>query len=577
MRFIKSIITLLIILLLVGTAQAADYYISTDGLDTNVGNLSQPWGNLSKCATDMVAGDTCWVINGTYNNQPTANYISSGTAENPIIIKTYNGTPRFIHNTSAWFFKVVTQSYIELRGPFYHEGGSATGNVIVVFNSSHIYIGNLTINGTASDAMNIEASNNLLIENNDIAKQYLATGHSIAIYGYDYSKGDYPNQAPNENITIRNNTIHNFYTHNGIDIHSGVNNTLIEGNTFYDGNQRAIWYHQGYTGGKLNYNGIVRNNIFRDAQSASGIFISNGYNITVTNNTFSNYSTINDGYCIRSGWWVDSGDPGDKGTVIDVNVSYNTISDCFKSIVVYSQNITNFPIGNVTLLKNTVLNSAAYPGRGYISLPTTATSILIQDTNLNVSGDYIVKDISLIPYILKYNNTMYRLGVDGNVQQTVTYYPNGTSFNILSNDNSQTYTLNLSSIPNNQVVTSYINSYTPNVTSNLVTFIATSTDGNLVNYSMWNLDTNYYYNVTVNGSVVNQTLNSGSTGSVAWSNSTWNGAKTISVVRGDAAPTGIDITRLYQGMINTIYSNKTIKHSSSESSEVPSALNMVVS
>lgn len=67
----------------------ATYYVSTSGSDTNAGtSTGAAFRNVQKCATVMIAGDTCQIAAGTYREKvaPTAN----GTATNRI---TYVAAP----------------------------------------------------------------------------------------------------------------------------------------------------------------------------------------------------------------------------------------------------------------------------------------------------------------------------------------------------------------------------------------------------------------------------------------------------------------------------------------------------
>jgi hypothetical protein len=46
--------------------QAATYYVSPSGVDTNPGTLAQPYRTVQKAATVAVAGDTVLLRAGTY-------------------------------------------------------------------------------------------------------------------------------------------------------------------------------------------------------------------------------------------------------------------------------------------------------------------------------------------------------------------------------------------------------------------------------------------------------------------------------------------------------------------------------
>lgn len=84
-------------LLMTGSAQAATYYVSTTGNDSNSGAIDAPYRTIDRCTKAPTApGDTCLVKAGTYlasdaGRTDIAVYISStsvaGTAANPITLK----------------------------------------------------------------------------------------------------------------------------------------------------------------------------------------------------------------------------------------------------------------------------------------------------------------------------------------------------------------------------------------------------------------------------------------------------------------------------------------------------------
>mgnify|MGYP000536512167 CR=1 FL=1 len=71
---------------------ATSYYVKGDtGLDTNPGTLASPFQTIQKCATVMVAGDTCYIRTGVYR-EPTIVPLNSGTSSTNLIkFAAYNG------------------------------------------------------------------------------------------------------------------------------------------------------------------------------------------------------------------------------------------------------------------------------------------------------------------------------------------------------------------------------------------------------------------------------------------------------------------------------------------------------
>lgn len=70
-----------------GSVAAKDYYVSKKGKDTNSGTLNNPFQTISKAASQMKAGDICYIMEGTYHE--VLNPKNSGTKKKPITFKNY--------------------------------------------------------------------------------------------------------------------------------------------------------------------------------------------------------------------------------------------------------------------------------------------------------------------------------------------------------------------------------------------------------------------------------------------------------------------------------------------------------
>lgn len=71
----RFLLALACLLLGVGPAAAATYYVSTGGNDSNAGTQAAPWRTLAKANATLVAGDACLIAAGTYTDpiSPAAN------------------------------------------------------------------------------------------------------------------------------------------------------------------------------------------------------------------------------------------------------------------------------------------------------------------------------------------------------------------------------------------------------------------------------------------------------------------------------------------------------------------------
>ena len=93
-RRIPALVVAVLALLAVGAVAPAaasggtTYYVAATGSDSNAGTSGAPFRNVQKCATVMVAGDTCQIADGTYRETVTP--AASGTAANRI---TYVAAP----------------------------------------------------------------------------------------------------------------------------------------------------------------------------------------------------------------------------------------------------------------------------------------------------------------------------------------------------------------------------------------------------------------------------------------------------------------------------------------------------
>jgi hypothetical protein len=79
---------------------ASDYYVATNGDDTNPGTLAQPFATIQKAADTMSAGDTCYIRGGSYHEEAVIDNLD-GTSGNPITFTNYNGETVTFDGTKA--------------------------------------------------------------------------------------------------------------------------------------------------------------------------------------------------------------------------------------------------------------------------------------------------------------------------------------------------------------------------------------------------------------------------------------------------------------------------------------------
>ena len=77
---------------------AATFYVSPTGSDSNPGTELSPWKSIGKAASTLSAGDTAIVVNGIYT-EPQIQFTKSGTASQPIVIRAQNKHQAILSST----------------------------------------------------------------------------------------------------------------------------------------------------------------------------------------------------------------------------------------------------------------------------------------------------------------------------------------------------------------------------------------------------------------------------------------------------------------------------------------------
>jgi len=281
-----------IALLISYTAYSSTYYVSTGGLNNNVGSILLPWKTLQYASDEVKAGDTVIVKPGNY-----AGFVlgwddsKSGIAGDPIVFKAEPGaTITSKNNTTADGINLEGSSYIVIDGfTITNTGGSITRAGIRSVTNTDVVIRNNTISGMGIWAIFTGFSNNILIENNRCS-------NSIKEHGIYFSNSG-------DNPIIRNNIS---FSNNGCGIHMNgdesqgedgiISNALVEGN---------IIYNNGMAGGSgINCDGVqnsvIRNNLLYD-NHASGISL---YKIDAAEPAKDNLIISNTIYMASDGGWA---------------------------------------------------------------------------------------------------------------------------------------------------------------------------------------------------------------------------------------------------------------------------------
>jgi parallel beta-helix repeat protein len=234
LKLIKSKILIVCLLLLLsllinGNAVAAAYYISPNGSDNNPGTESQPFKTIQKAADIVQAGDTVYIMEGTYPGFWIRD--KHGTANAWIVFKPYPGhnviSDPYINNYNPFkSVEIVRSSYIEVNGFEITDSNPAQNNTT----DFAVYSQGLSKGGISTDRY----SSYIRIINNHIHH----TGGNTIYSGYD-----------SHHFEILNNYIHDVgWSKRSVGMYLGGDDHIIRGNIIHDAYGYGIHVYSYYTG-----------------------------------------------------------------------------------------------------------------------------------------------------------------------------------------------------------------------------------------------------------------------------------------------------------------------------------------
>jgi len=202
-----------------GTASAADYYVATWGNNSNTGlSVDHAWKNPSYAVSKSNAGDTIYLVNGTWYNEHVV-FANSGNASHPITLTAYNGTPVLdgVDKTGYGIY-ILDKSYINISNlaiQNYYYGIFTDSNLDKV---TEIHINFVNISHTANSAVRFgNYASYSSLENSVVSD---AGWNIISITG---TFGDLTDpDGYTHHISIINTTLLPPFGHSGIDIFGEV-------------------------------------------------------------------------------------------------------------------------------------------------------------------------------------------------------------------------------------------------------------------------------------------------------------------------------------------------------------------
>ncbi len=112
----KNNLLFILILIISFPAKADNYYVATNGSDSNSGtSLSEPFKSIAKAVGIAVAGDIIYVRGGTYSNSVTISLTKNGSENAPITLKGYENERPLLDFSGTAFGK----RGIDLKGNYW--------------------------------------------------------------------------------------------------------------------------------------------------------------------------------------------------------------------------------------------------------------------------------------------------------------------------------------------------------------------------------------------------------------------------------------------------------------------------
>lgn len=238
----KGLLSLMVGMIAWSTAFAGGYYVSPSGNDANNGRFSTPWKTITKANASLVAGDTVYLMAGTYTQQIRPQ--NSGVAGRPIVFSNYESDVCSLYVNSAVVY-LEDKSYVVIRGLALQMTYWSNSPVVVVSGGSH----------------------NLITD----CRIYGASTHNTTNWG------DWPTvrfSSTNYNRFLRNfvdrqdhDIIDDMYRGDGLCVFGDSRHNIFEGNTIANVSHFGIAIPYGVDGDSYN---IVRNNRVYDCHVGIG-------------------------------------------------------------------------------------------------------------------------------------------------------------------------------------------------------------------------------------------------------------------------------------------------------------------
>ncbi|HUK88988.1 MAG TPA: PKD domain-containing protein [Blastocatellia bacterium] len=303
-RIIFAIAITLLIGVAAADAQAATYYVSPSGNDSNSGTISSPFATPGHALNAASTGDTVYLRGGTYTLTQPLNVgvdnltIASYTGESAAITGTVNDTNVLL------YMIYISSNNVSLVG-LDISGGSYFG--VKLESNTGTVIQNCNIHDNGCDNIKMYLSDNVLFEGNQM--------------GPNGNRDDSDAQCINA---------------------VACNGAHVRNNYFHDSAQNGLYFKGGSTGCVIEQNLVVNSGYagILLGQDTDEQFMRDGTQFEAINCIARNNIVVNAGGC-GIGTWSGNNLQVENNTLYNVAQSYNGgLYNCANSRTVQSQQIT---------------------------------------------------------------------------------------------------------------------------------------------------------------------------------------------------------------------------------------------
>jgi len=130
-----------------------DYYVATDGDDSNPGTIDQPWRDVDRAVDQLGAGDTLYFRGGTYSQSFDVESFAAGTSESPITLSACPGEAAILDYSG-----MASGDPIWLKGQYVVFSGfqiTGSSHYGLTITGQHVIVENCVLHDNANDQIKI--------------------------------------------------------------------------------------------------------------------------------------------------------------------------------------------------------------------------------------------------------------------------------------------------------------------------------------------------------------------------------------------------------------------------------------